>query len=223
MAWAILQNTNQGTGATPVSAVFGSTPAQNNLVWASVLNQSNANTPTVSDSNGAWTLAAGITANNQGAFVFYQIAAASQPTTITADIVTGTGKISVYEASGNLTTLGSVLDVTGTGSTGTTTVTDTSTIAPGVTITDAGDLIFTTVGMNGLITSPAVDSSFTLQQSNTSAATRLIDATRIPGSIATYTPIFSWTSAMRARQVTVAFKPAATAARPKSLTLLGAG
>lgn len=206
---AVVQNTNQGSATTPLVVAYSSTPAQGNLLIATILNQSNATTPTVSDSNGNWTLMDGITANNLGVYIFAQIASASQPTSITADIGTGTLKMSLYEANGNLQILGSVRDVSGTGSSGTTDVTSTTTIAPSLVTTDAGDLIMTAVGLAGTTGgSESFNSSFTLQQLNTGGAPRLVDGSRIPGATGTYTPIGSWTTARRARQVTVAFKPA---------------
>ena len=213
------QDTLNTSGTNTVTTAYATTPTTGNLLVAVVNLVGTASlvtAATVSDSNGNWTQIANVQpAVGHEVGIYYQIAAASQPTAITATgtvVVTVSAHLAIHEYSGIVNA--SPVDTSNTASNAS------ATTSPGASITTAApnafDLIFSAageVGNNG--GGLSVDSSFNLITSGA----RIIDADRIPLAIGTYNPKFTWTTARQVGQVTVAFK----ARRSGELALLGVG
>ena len=205
------QEAKNNSTTTTVVGTYPGTPTQGNLLLAWVSVGGTASHPTCADADGSWTEVEynQDSTATRSLTLFSKIAVASQPTAITATRASATlMDISIYEYSGtSATPIGVTTETDGTG---------TSTIGhTGILITDAGSLIVTGVFTSATVTSTSVNSSFTKLFDNPTGAIRLIDAFRVPGSIATYTPIFSWTTSRNWAAISAEFLPAVVA--PTSL------
>jgi hypothetical protein len=190
------------------------------LLIAEVGAAGNGTQPSVSDSEGAWTLMVynQEAATTRSVSIWAKIASGSQPTAITASRTGATAMwINLSEWSGASSSLtGAVNSVDGSNGL--------SVTGAAITTTDAGSMVVAACLSSGPMTAPGESGPFTVSQTNPATPnTRLIDAYHIPGSIGTYTPTFTWTTTNRTSSVATAeFFPAASST-PKSDTDTGVG
>jgi len=214
------QTAQNVSATTSVVGTFPSTPTPGSLLIAEVGAAGNGTQPSVSDSEGAWTLMVynQEAATTRSVSIWAKIASGSQPTAITASRTGATAMwINLSEWSGASSSLtGAVNSVDGSNGL--------SVTGAAITTTDAGSMVVAACLSSGPMTAPGESGPFTVSQTNPATPnTRLIDAYHIPGSIGTYTPTFTWTTTNRTSSVATAeFFPAASST-PKSDTDTGVG
>jgi len=195
------------SATTTIVGTYPNAPTAGNLLVAVEGHGGVGSAATLSDSGGNWTVyrtQQDFTATRNGG-IFWKIATASQPTAITASRTSATAMwMNLYEFSGNSSTPSNANE----GHSDDAGVAGVSTSGAGITITDTGSLIITMAFFSSTIISPSVDSGFTVMNPNpASPNVRLVDAFRIPGSIATYSPQFSWSNSRLWLHVTAEFLP----------------
>jgi hypothetical protein len=212
MAYAAIQNTNNGSGTSPLTVTFTNTPVAGNLILVSM--QTSTGTISVADgSSNALTQLA--TEQNSGHTIYLYgfIATAAQSKAITITRGTSVVTASIYEFSGNPTSLVGIVDQTA--GTILASVSTSSGQQPSVTTTQGNDLLFTTLAAAGTITAPSV-SSGTLGQAIPSGAITTVDGYQALTATGTYTPFFSWTTPHSGTQMTTAL----VAASPTAITYI---
>jgi hypothetical protein len=214
MAYTLIQGSNNTNGASPVTLSFTNTPAAGNLMLCSVVNQSNTTVPTVSDTNGNWTLLNSVAHSTTAVLcLFGKIAVTAQPRAITVTQSTSNIFLSLYEFSGNIASIASVLDRAATANTATA-GTSTSGSQPSLTTTNPNDLLFTQMGWPSIITAPvAVTSGGAAMVAGQSASTgsiKLSDAYAVETTTGTFNPYWTWTGSHSWSQLTTALLPAPT-------------
>jgi hypothetical protein len=203
-SYAVVQNTNNHsvvattTGAPTVSTSFTNTPAQNNLLLCTVINQTSTGAPVVSDTlNGNWTLLNSVTqGTSRGIFLFGMIAGASQPKPVSATLANQTIGMTIEEWSGNWRSLTGLVDTDSSNST----ASSVTSLAPAPsTITTGGngpDLVHTAIGFStapGTVTQP---SFFTLGQTiGSSFLVTAYFANAATGTAITSSYTWSWVTA----------------------------
>lgn len=226
MAFALVQE-QAVEGTSPQTATFASTPAANDLLIAVVKRNSQTGTAvSISDGGGAWTQASispfNYNSTSSQLCLFYKLADATQAKAITAS-GTGTFFLSIYEFSGNQTSLTGIVDGTPATASNTTGAT-TSGSQPSVTTTAGNSLIFSTVGLASTVTAPGWTGA-TILESNASGLIQLVDGYNLTSSAGAYNPSLAWTTSRAWGQATIAFKAAAAVAvsQGSTLGLLGIG
>ncbi len=180
----------------------------------SVINESSTTLPTISDTNGNWTLLNSVTHSTTAVLcLFGKIAVASQPRAITATQATANIFMSLYEFSGNIANIALVVDSAATANTATA-GTSTSGSQPSLTTTNSNDLLLTQMGWPSPITAPtAVTSGGTTLVAGQSASTgsiKLSDAYAIESATGTFNPYWTWTGSHSWSQLTTALVPQPT-------------
>lgn len=189
---------NKGASTTASVAVsYPGATTSGNLLIATAYNN-NSSTPAISGWTGTTT---GINSNTAHMGVFYKIADGTE-TSITATATSATiMRLHLYEYTGNANPASLDVALTANG----TTTGGTSWATSSITTTDAADLIFATVGLNGDSTSPSW-SGINIRQSDS----RLIDGDLIPGITETgFAPTASWSGTLKPSAIIGAFKAAA--------------
>jgi hypothetical protein len=172
-----------------MSAVFGTTPTQNNLLIA----VGNSDSDITMTSTG-WSIAASIVVAT-GLYIYWKIAGASESSTVTIGInVSDSGEMAIYEYSGNTA---SPLDKTATTSASGVASCGTGTTA---TTAQADELLFAAVGKDSTATwnGLAWTNSFTtlsgpIAGNGAPGASCLSTATRAVNATGAYTTTASWT------------------------------
>jgi hypothetical protein len=172
-----------------MSAVYGATPTQNNLLIAAANSDSD-----ITMTSTGWSIAASIVAAT-GLYIYWKIAGAGESTTVTIGInVSDSGEMAIYEYSGNTA---SPLDKTATAS-----VSGVASCGTGTTATtaQADELLFAAVGKdstatwNGLAwTNSFVTLSGPIAGNGSPGASCLSTATRAVNATGAYTTTASWT------------------------------
>lgn len=211
MALQIVQSTAEARvgNAASVTQTFGSTPVQGHLLVAvhrcDDVTAANINTPS------GWTKGPQVVAAF-GVTLFYKIAGASEPTSVTVTNVTaGPGCLMMSEYSGNDTNIATVLDT----STTTQVASGLTHTTSNLTIANAGDLIVVGIGLASAGTTTGWSNAWTnsFARAGTPISgnnSNLSCAYRVPGATGTYSTTETWTTNARtSRSVVAAFKAAA--------------
>lgn len=216
MAYALVQGTNNNVGASPLAVSFTNTPVAGNLMLCSIINQSSQTMPTVSDSGGNWTLLnSKAHSTTSKLYLFGKIAVTAQPKAITATQAGDQFYMSLYEFSGNVAIITSIIDASNSADNTAGGVTTTSGSQPSVTATNANDLLFTQVAWPATVTAPSATASggaaMQAGQSAVAGAIKLFDAYAFQATTGTFSPYVTWTTAHSWTQMTTALLPTPTA------------
>jgi hypothetical protein len=193
-----------GFGST--NGLASHTPTAGNMLLAMVMTTGGGvgtnNTPS------GWTKQLDVSLNGAsgGSITVFTKISAGNETTVA---FTGVGVMQVVMSEFSGTANPVVVDVSGSGTSGTTTVTTSSTFAPSITITAAGDLLISFVGLQNTSGGQigAWNSGGTTGFS--SAVNRILAGWWLPGSTGAKTDYATWTTSRAASQIEIAFKPSA--------------
>jgi hypothetical protein len=211
----------QNEGASPLIATYAQTPAQGNLMVASARRNSQTGTPTLSDSNGNWTLitSTNFSSSTDSLYLFAKIATASQPTAITI-AGTGTWFLSVEEfnwSGGAIPSLTGLVDTSAVTNSGASSSLTTAGSQPSVTTTNANDLLYSVVGFSSTVTTPTWTGA-TIQQQVKAGLIEMVDGYQAETTTGILSPSLAWLSSRLWGQITVAFLPPVIATTTSSTT-----
>lgn len=217
MALVQVQVQNGSSATDTVTATYGATPTDNNLLIA--VYRANTDESTVTPPSG-WTRANTVAVTVGHHSIWYKIAS-SDPAGVTFTATGATlGQLHIYEYSGNDTV--SVLDKTASTADSGVTVTSRSS-GTTATTSQADEVCIAAISLTGGTTLPSWTNSFGSGQ----LTTRLASVTLIVSSTGTYETTRSWTTAVRAAGLIATFKAAAAAGggnnKSGTVSLLGVG
>lgn len=184
-----------GSGTSTATATFANATNPGNLLLASVWTNNN-NALAIA----GWTQRASSTQLNIQATIFEKIADGSETAVTVTNGNTGT-RLHIFELSGQAASSAFVTSSTGGAATNTTATT------AAVTTTSNDDFIFTINTSGALMTSPTVNSPFTLIGTD-GASSRILTASYTAPTPGSYQATFNWTPTGVNRNATVVYKVA---------------
>jgi hypothetical protein len=209
MALSIVQSATATTpGATTLTATFGSTPTNNNLMVVLAFTRTDAGMTGPS----GWTTDKDVvnsTSADTARIASKIVNGDGTGVQLTGLSATDATVMKIYEVSGNATST----PTDKTNSTGETVGVATIQTGTTGTLSQGDEIAFALAAIRTTITSPSIDSSFTLE-TTLSDGTAGIEATMLPANrIVTVTtalnPAFSWTGAVTAMSIIATYKAVA--------------